>query len=384
MVMTSEAKEIPATFDRRRELEAFDDAKAGVKGLVDSGITKIPQIFIHDHHHLQMNEKSSSDRTQPMVPSIISLEGMDEVPRRNEIINQIREACETWGFFQAINHGIPTGLIDEMIDGVRRFHEQDTEVKKQFYSRDSTKPFIYNTNFDFYTAPAANWRDTMYCTMAPNPPKPEELPQVCRDVLREYSKHVMGLGLSLLELMSEALGLPKNYLQKMGCGEGLFLVGHYYPACPQPQLTFATSSHSDSGFITLLIQDQIGGLQVLYENQWVDVPPLPGAVVVNIGDLLQASPFYIHLITNDKFKSSQHRVVAQKIGPRTSLASFFRTHFGEGNATKVYGPLKELLSDKNPAIYKEVTVKEYVTHYYKKGLDGTSGLLHFRLDDHSV
>lgn len=90
------------------------------------------------------------------------------------------------------------------------------------------------------------------------------------------------------------------------------------------------------------------------------------------------------LITNDKFKSSQHRVVAQKIGPRTSLASFFRTHFGEGNATKVYGPLKELLSDKNPAIYKEVTVKEYVTHYYKKGLDGTSGLLHFRLNDHNV
>ncbi|XP_019191410.1 PREDICTED: deacetoxyvindoline 4-hydroxylase-like isoform X2 [Ipomoea nil] len=363
MVMTSEAKEIPATFDRKSELEAFDEAKAGVKGLVDSGITKIPPIFIHHHLQDQMDGKSS---TPCMIPSI-SLEGMEEHSfRRDEIIKEIKEACETWGFFQAINHGIPTGLIDEMIDGVCRFHEQDTEVKKQFYSRDMTKPFVYNTNFDFYTAPSTNWRDTMYCTMAPDPPKPEELPQVCRDVLMEYSKYVRRLGLSLLELMSEALGLPKNHLQKMGCGEGLFLVGHYYPACPQPQLTFATSSHSDSGFITLLIQDQIGGLQVLHENQWVDIPPLPGAVVVNIGDLLQ-------LITNDKFKSSQHRVLAQKIGPRTSLASIFRTHFGEANASKVYGPLKELLSDKNPAIYKEVTVKEYVTHYYKKGLDGTSG-----------
>nr|GMD67757.1 1-aminocyclopropane-1-carboxylate oxidase homolog 1-like [Ipomoea batatas] len=383
MVTTSEAKEIPAAYDRRRELKAFDDAKVGVKGLVDSRITKIPQIFIHDH--LQLDEKSNCDGILLMVPRI-SLEGMDDDSfRRDEIIKEIREACETWGFFQAINHGIPTGLIDEMIDGVHRFHEQDTEVKKQFYSRDTTKPFIYNTNFDLYTAPAANWRDTMYCSMAPNPPKPEELPQVCRAVLIEYSKYVMRLGLSLLELMSEALGLPKNHLQKMGCGEGLFLAGHYYPVCPQPQLTFATTSHSDNSFITLLIQDQIGGLQVLHQNQWVNIPPLPGAVVVNIGEWLQASHLlYIHLITNDTFRSSHHRVLAQKIGPRTSLASFFRIQFGEANATKVYGPLKELLSDENPAIYKEITVEEYVTHYHKKGLDGTSGLSHFKLDDQNV
>lgn len=73
----------------------------------------------------------------------------------------------------------------------------------------------------------------------------------------------------------------------MECAKGLTLVGHYYPPCPEPHLTLGASKHSDPSFLTIVLQDQIDGLQVLDQNQWVDVPPLPGALVVNIGDLLQ-------------------------------------------------------------------------------------------------
>ena len=67
----------------------------------------------------------------------------------------------------------------------------------------------------------------------------------------------------MFELLSEVLGLNPYHLNDMGCAEGLFLMELYYPACPKPQLTLGTSSHTD----TILLQYQIGGLQVLYEDK---------------------------------------------------------------------------------------------------------------------
>lgn len=111
-----------------------------------------------------------------------------------------------------------------------------------------------------------------------------------RDIIIEYSKQVMNLGRSIFELLSEALGLSSNYLNDMGCSEGLAVLCHCYPACPEPEVTLGASKHADYDFLTILLQDQIGGLQVLYDqNHWVDVPPVPGALVVNIGDLTQVS-----------------------------------------------------------------------------------------------
>ncbi|XP_049406586.1 1-aminocyclopropane-1-carboxylate oxidase homolog [Solanum stenotomum] len=360
---------VQGSYDRMSELRAFDDTKAGVKGIVDAGITEVPRIFVQP---TKIEECVSSCETKFIFP-VIDLEGIDKDPiKHKQIVDKVRDASETWGFFQVVNHGIPLSVMEEMLQGTRRFFEQDVDIKKQYYTRDNTKKVVHVSNFDLYSpsVSATNWRDSIFCLMAPNHPSPEELPIAYREILMEFSNHVMTLGKSLFELLSEGLGLDPSHLNNIDCSEGLRVLGHYYPACPQPELTIGTNKHSDNDFITVLLQDQIGGLQVLHKTQWIDVHPTPGALVVNIGDLLQ-------LISNDKYISVEHRVLSNKVGPRISVACFFYT--GSLPTTKLYGPIKELLSDDNPPKYRTTTVKDYADYFREKGLDGTSALLHYKI-----
>jgi len=217
----------------------------------------------------------------------------------------------------------------------------------------------------------------------------------------EYSKQVMNLGKFLFELLSEALGLEPNHLNDMDCSKGLLMLSHYYPPCPEPDLTLGTSQHSDNSFLTVLLPDQIEGLQVRREGHWFDVPHVSGALIINIGDLLQASSLMhfcsvlhcitylpycsflgfvvlMQLITNDKFISLEHRVLANRATrARVSVACFFTT--GVRPNPRMYGPIRELVSEENPPKYRETTIKDYATYFNAKGLDGTSALLHFKI-----
>lgn len=166
-------------YDRAMELKAFDETKSGVKGLIDAGITTVPRIFVQESADTPSKIPTP---TQFSIP-VIDLDGIHRDPAlRRRIVDEVREASERWGFFQVVNHGIPISVLEEMKEGVRRFYEEDEEVKRKYYTRDITRKLVYNSNFDLYTASAANWRDTFFCYMAPNPPARHELPEACRYV----------------------------------------------------------------------------------------------------------------------------------------------------------------------------------------------------------
>ncbi|XP_027165601.1 deacetoxyvindoline 4-hydroxylase-like [Coffea eugenioides] len=351
---------------RIKDLKAFDDTKAGVKGLVDAGVTSLPKIFIRPPDELV--EELNHGHSQAKVP-VIDLNGIEIDDQLKSIVDGLRRASEEWGFFQVVNHGIPSSVLDGMIDGTRKFHEQDAELKKEYYSRDRMRKVRFDSNIDLYHSRSVNWRDTLTINLLYyNQIVPDELPEICRSSAMDYINHVTKLAETLFELLSEALGMELNNLRAMECARGRSFVCHYYPACPEPDLTLGVNRHTDPAFLTILLQDHIGGLQFLHDNNWTDVPPIPGGLVVNIADLLQ-------IVSNDKFKSREHRVIANRIGPRISVACFF---IGVAVPEKIYGPAKELTSDETPAVYREFTVKEYISGLFSRPID-KSGLDNFKI-----
>uniref|UniRef100_A0A453GZL3 Fe2OG dioxygenase domain-containing protein n=1 Tax=Aegilops tauschii subsp. strangulata TaxID=200361 RepID=A0A453GZL3_AEGTS len=354
-------------YDRLGALKAFDDTKAGVKGLVDAGVTTIPSIF---HHPLPIEHTDHDHHfTIPVIDLAAATGGTTTTPsKRTELVAAVKAAAETVGFFQVVNHGVPKAVMSEILAAVRGFHEEPAEAKAPYYSRDLGRPVRYWSNFDLFQSPAAQWRDTLYMETTPELPPPEEIPPACRLIALEYARLMQQLGRTLLELLSEALGLRSSHLEEdAACLERL--AGHYYPSCPEPHLTLGTTRHSDPCFLTVLLQDAVGGLQVLLKSSavWVDVPAMEGALVVNVGDFLQ-------IVSNDRFKSVEHRVVAQSTGPRVSVVCFFRRQDAP-TSTRV---LRPIVAD-GEARFRSTTMAELIRHNRAKGLDGSSALQHLRL-----
>ncbi|KAF3492853.1 hypothetical protein DY000_02051863 [Brassica cretica] len=170
-------------FDTYSERTAFDETKEGVKGLVDAHITEIPRIFRVPQGTLS-DKKPSVSASDPTIPII---DFADVHVSRERIVEKIKDAAGNWGFFQVINYGVPLNVLEEIQEGVRRFFEQDLEVKKSYFTRDAAKRFVYNSNFDLYSSSlCVGWRDSFACYMAPDPPNPEELPVVSMIFVKNF------------------------------------------------------------------------------------------------------------------------------------------------------------------------------------------------------
>ncbi|XP_074304654.1 1-aminocyclopropane-1-carboxylate oxidase homolog 1-like [Silene latifolia] len=353
---------------REEELIKLEKTKTGVKGLVDSGITKVPDIFIYPKEH-QQDASAETCKTRLQIP-VIDLADWEEGDRRSRVVGEILEASRTWGMFELINHGLPKEVIQRLLDCVQEFNEQPVELKSEFYSRDEASMVQYRLSLHrvFQTA---LWKDTITCHFEKGfIEEGQVLPSVCRKPMSDYLDYTTRLQDVLSALLSEALGLNSNHLKMMQCMESQKLNCHYYPACPEPSLVMGTPKHSDPYFFTILVHNNINGLQVLYENQWVDVNPMEGSIIANIGDMLQ-------LVSNDIFHSAEHRVLASPVGPRVSVACFFCPSCE--NKDRAYGPINELLVDGVTPLYKATSQADYVQCFIPKGNAGSKALTQFRL-----
>ncbi|KAI7735003.1 hypothetical protein M8C21_019801, partial [Ambrosia artemisiifolia] len=271
-----------------------------------------------------------------------------------------------------VNHNIPITVIDSAIGSIKEFFEQPTDYKMRFYHREAGKGAAYSTNFDLYKSKAASWRDTLQVKMSPVEPDWEAVPEMCRGALVEWDKAVLGLGEELMSMLCEGLGIKSDKLKELSCLEARACVSHYYPPCPQPELTVGLTSHTDPGVLTILVQNEVGGLlQVKCGDEWADVDAVHGAIVINIGDLLQ-------IMSNDEYKSVEHRVLANSAeGARVSIAVFFNP----SNEDRLYGPLPELVSTTKPAVYQEFKIDDYMKRFFTKELDGKSLTNFYRIDN---
>lgn len=116
----------------------------------------------------------------------------------------------------------------------------------------------------------------------------------CSEVSLEFSKRTREVALEIMKGISESLGLESDYIYKtMDLERGLQLIAaNYYPPCPQPELAIGIPHHTDHGLVTLLIENDINGLQVEHNGKWVSVNTIPNAFLVNLADHMQVTTIY--------------------------------------------------------------------------------------------
>ncbi|KAK0601913.1 hypothetical protein LWI29_028726 [Acer saccharum] len=235
-----------------------------------------------------------------------------------EVVLEIREACKTWGFFHVINHGVPLELLSRIKKTSKEFFDLPLEEKK-LAKRDEVNPLGYHDSehtknvrdwkevFDFLAkdpsfVPASHEPDDTQLRTIRNqwPAHPPEF----RDVCEEYAGEVEKLAYKMLELISLSLGLPSDRLHSCFKDQISYLKVNHYPACPFPELALGVSQHKDPSALTILAQDEVGGLEVRRKSDraWISVKPVPDAFIINLGDATQ-------VWSNDRYESQEHRVV---------------------------------------------------------------------------
>ncbi|XP_022135970.1 flavonol synthase/flavanone 3-hydroxylase-like [Momordica charantia] len=301
-------------------------------------------------------------------PELEPIDSVDEVPTIDlsvsdsrsieQLVSEISSACEKWGFFQVINHGVPVDLHARLEKAAKSFFDQTVEEKRKvkrdaanamgFHDAENTKNVRdWKEVFDFLIRgrtliPASHEPDDTKLRVLAN--QWPQYPPGFRETCEEYAKELELLAHKLLGLVSLSLGLPADRLKEYFKDDQLTIVRlNHYPLCPFPELVLGVGRHKDPSALTILAQGAVGGLQVKRKSdgEWIPVKPNPNAYIVNIGDIVQ-------VWSNDKYESVEHRAVVNTEKERFSFPFLlYPPHH------MMVKPLEELVNEQNPPKYRE-------------------------------
>ena len=280
------------------------------------------------------------------------------------VAEQLKEKLAPTGFVYIINHQIPEELVDKIFKASARFHALPLETKMKIKQNEffrgylpnktsqiklstegiATKPNKFTSFSTSFEVPETHpdYAEGLYLA-GPNQ-WPENLPGF-KEVVCEYRAAMLKLCHRLVKAFSVALGMEPNGLDKLFIEPSFYYWLHYYPEEEGeiPEGQFGIAPHTDFGFITILAQDAVGGLEVkLSDGQWVDAPYVPNTFVLNAGNLLKK-------ISNDLFRAVPHRVINRSNKPRYSIPFFF-----DPNMYSIVEVLESCITPENPAKYAPV------------------------------
>jgi len=281
-------------------------------------------------------------------------------PAAATAIDQMAEACKTWGFFQIVNHAITGAQIDTVWRQAHAFFDLPLQEKMKIERSKSNPWGFYNHEltknqrdkkevFDF----TREGVDPIYGERNRWPAGQHEF----RSTMTAYLDACADLSLGLLEGFCLGLDLPADFMQRDFANRHTgFVRLNYYPVDDPLAQDGANGAgaadlgihhHTDAGALTVLLQDEVSGLQVYRDGYWYTVPHVDGALVINTGDMMQ-------VWSNDIYRAAIHRVLAMQARERYSIPFFFNPA-----ADCRVSPLPSVISDSNPCHYRAIGWGEF-------------------------
>ncbi|XP_047063378.1 2-oxoglutarate-dependent dioxygenase 19-like [Lolium rigidum] len=234
----------------------------------------------------------SEDRI-PVVDLDVLVNG--DAAQRSEAIRHLGRACEEWGFFMVINHGVPGSLQGATMDACKEMFGLPAEENAEYMNPTLMAPVSLGTSLN-----SAYWRNYVKFFTHPDFHCPEK-PANLRGNVTEYATRTRGLMLALTAAISESMGLADGRIAEALNLEDCFQLvvwNQYPPAGPEVGLP----PHTDHGLLALLFQTGVDGLQVQKNGRWILAKPIPNSYFVIAGDQLE-------IVSNGRYKAALHRAM---------------------------------------------------------------------------